>query len=69
MQVKIGEVLNGIDPVLCEVMLTIEQPFAPKSSSKKLPNGKIISRPLEDLAPFLSKEELLTNMLIETIEE
>ncbi len=54
-------------PTICEVFLTPNQNFSPKASSKKLPNGKMRSKPLEDLAPFLSKEELAENMLIESI--
>jgi acetolactate synthase-1/2/3 large subunit len=50
-------------------MLTINQPFAPRSSSKRLPNGKMVSNPLEDLAPFLSQEELLQNMIIKPLTE
>lgn len=56
-------------PGLCEVMLTLEQQFAPKSSSKRLECGRMVSKPLEDLAPFLSREELAENMLIDVIPE
>ncbi len=51
-------------PAICEVMLTLEQQFAPKSSSKRLADGRMVSRPLEDLAPFLSREELAENMIV-----
>ena len=44
-------------------MLDPEQGFEPKSSSRVLEDGRIISPPLEDLAPFLSREELAENML------
>jgi acetolactate synthase-1/2/3 large subunit len=61
----IDEVLNLEGPVLCEIIIDQMVSFAPKLASKQLPDGKIISPPLEDLAPFLSKEELATNMLIQ----
>ena len=51
-------------PALCEVMLDLEQGFAPKLSSRRLGDGRMVTSPLEDLAPFLSREELLDNMLI-----
>ena len=51
-------------PVFCEVFLDKDQPFAPKLASRILADGTIISPPLEDLAPFLSRQELLDNMLI-----
>lgn len=51
-------------PHVCEVVLDTEQPFAPKPSSRALPDGRMVSAPLEDLAPFLSREELAENLLI-----
>lgn len=51
-------------PAFCEVIVDESVPFSPKLSSKQLPDGKIISPPLEDLSPFLTKDELASNMLI-----
>ena len=51
-------------PCLCEMMLSSNQVTEPKAASKKLPNGQMISAPLEDMAPFLSEEELKSNMYI-----
>jgi len=65
----ISDTLNAKGPSICEVMLTLEQAFAPKLSSKRLADGRMVSRPLEDLAPFLSREELAENMLIEILSE
>ena len=53
---------NG--PSLCEVILDKAQPFAPKLSSRRLEDGSMVTSALEDLAPFLSREELADNMLI-----
>ncbi|WP_244625293.1 thiamine pyrophosphate-binding protein [Rhizobium daejeonense] len=55
-------------PVVCEVMLDGNQPFAPKLSSRQLPDGTIVSPSLEDMAPFLSREELMENMLSEELD-
>ena len=41
----------------------------PKAASRKLPNGKFVSAPLEDMAPFLSREELKKNMYIPLVAE
>lgn len=57
--------LDTDGPVICEIMLDENQPFAPKLSSKAMPDGTITSPPLEDMAPFLSREELAENMLID----
>lgn len=54
---------------MCEVMLDLEQVFAPKLASRRLDDGRMVSSPLEDLAPFLSREELRENMLIPMVEE
>lgn len=56
-------------PAICEVMVDIDQKFEPKSASKQLPDGSMVSAPLEDLAPFLSEEELRKNMFIAPFEE
>jgi len=49
---------------VCEVFVTRYQKTEPKTSSKKLPDGKMVSAPLEDMYPFLSREELEENMYI-----
>jgi acetolactate synthase-1/2/3 large subunit len=51
-------------PALCEVILDPAQEFEPKLSSRALPDGKMVTSSLEDMAPFLSREELAENMLI-----
>lgn len=61
---QINEVLNTPGPVLCEVKLDPEQIFEPKLSSKVSEDGRLISPRLEDMAPFLEREELLSNLLI-----
>ncbi len=42
---------------ICEAVVDPEQNFAPKSSSKVLPDGRIVSPSLDDMAPFLDREE------------
>ncbi len=55
-------------PCVCELMVSTKQKVEPKVGSKKLANGSMISSPLEDMSPFLSKEELAENMYIPTME-
>lgn len=64
----IREVLSRPGPVVCEAMLDPEQQFEPKLSSKSLPDGRIVSPPLEDMYPFLDREELQSNLLIPAVE-
>ena len=56
-------------PYLCDVMLDPAQGFESKVSSRQLPDGRIVSAPLEDLYPFLDRDEFLSNMLIPPMEE
>lgn len=51
-------------PVICEIFVDMEQNFEPKAAAKMLADGTMVSVPLEDLAPFLSDEELAENMVI-----
>lgn len=57
----VQEALKNQGPVICEVMLDKEQFFAPKLSSKVLPDGKIISPEIDDLYPFLERDEYMQN--------
>jgi len=57
-------ILEDDGPVFCDVKMDPEQPFTPRISSKKLPDGKMVSSPLEDMYPFLDEDELLSNMII-----
>jgi|APSaa5957512535_1039671.scaffolds.fasta_scaffold07562_5 acetolactate synthase I/II/III large subunit len=63
LKVKIDDFLNLEGPAICEVLVDEHQEFAPKLSSKVLDNGQMISPPLEDLSPFLSSDELESNMI------
>lgn len=61
---QISKVLQYDGYVMCEVFVTTTQKFEPKSATKKLDDGTLISPPLEDMAPFLSREKLAANMYI-----
>ena len=60
----IDRALAAEGPVVCEVMVDCGQVFEPKSAARRLEDGSLVSPPLEDMAPFLSREELAANMLI-----
>lgn len=55
-------------PCICEVIMDPEQLLVPKTSFKILPDGKLVSPPIEDLFPFLDREEFKSNMIIPTID-
>lgn len=60
---KIKKALNTKGPVFIEVIVDENQFFAPKLSSKVLPNGKIVSPEIDDMYPFLSTSEYKKNKL------
>ena len=53
----------------CEIFTDTQQVWEPKSSARRLPDGTLVSPPLEDLAPFLPREELKAQMYIPMMEE
>jgi acetolactate synthase-1/2/3 large subunit len=63
----IAETLAAEGPAICEIMVDKEQNFAPKLSSRRLDDGTMVTAPLEDLAPFLPRDEFLANMIIPPI--
>lgn len=70
-----GELCAGIrralatdGPVLVDVIMDRDQPLVPKTSFRQLPDGRLVSPPLEDLYPFLGRDEFLANMVIPPVE-
>jgi len=61
----LARTLEAEGAAMCEIVLDLEQQFAPKLSSRRLEDGSMVSSPLEDMAPFLPREELKQNMLTE----
>ena len=45
--------------MICEIFLDVEQGFEPKLSSKILEDGTIVSPEIDDMYPFLDREEYL----------
>lgn len=64
MKAVVDEVLSQQGPVFCEIFTDTQQVWEPKSSTKRLDDGTLVSPPLEDLAPFLPREELAKQMFI-----
>jgi acetolactate synthase-1/2/3 large subunit len=59
----VDDVLSHQGAVLCEVVLGNKYIFAPKLSSERKPDGSMVSKPLEDLYPFLERNEFFSNMI------
>lgn len=69
MKKAVDDALAADGPVICEIFVSSEQNFEPKSATKKLEDGSLFSPPLEDLAPFLDREEVRRNLFIAPVEE
>lgn len=59
----LAKILKTPGATLSVIKLDPTQMFEPKISSKKMPDGKIISPPLEDMFPFLEKKEFKSNII------
>ena len=55
---RLLEKMKEDGPLFAEIVVDERQFFAPKAASKRLPDGTMVSAPLEDMAPFLPREEL-----------
>ena len=66
---QVSEILDADGPVICEVVVDPDQVTAPKLSSMQRPDGTMVSKPLEDLWPFLDREEFRANMIVEPLED
>ena len=60
---QIKDVLNSKGAILCEVIVEKEYAFLPKLSARKLEDGTMISPSLEDMYPFLDREEFEGNII------
>lgn len=68
MKQAVDEALAMDGAVFCEIFTDTKQVWEPKSSTKRLADGTLVSPPLEDLAPFLPREELEKQMFIPMVD-
>lgn len=65
---KLEKVFNKQGYFICEIMMDPWQILLPKTSSKKEADGRMVSKPIEDMYPFLPREEFLKNMIVKPLE-
>ena len=65
---QIKKVLSYPGPVLCEVMCIRDQEIIPTVSSLRKEDGTMVSKPLEDMYPFLDRSEFRSEMIIEPLD-
>ena len=66
---RVRALLDAPGPIVVEVMTPREEPRAPSLSSMRKPDGSMVSKPLEDLWPFLEREDFLSNMIVPPADE
>jgi acetolactate synthase-1/2/3 large subunit len=67
-----GAVRRALDapgPIVCDVRVIPDEIRAPRMTSVQRADGTFVSKPLEDLFPFLPREEFLANMIVEPLPE
>ncbi len=66
---QLEEIAALDEPAICELICIRDQEIIPTVSSKQTEDGRLVSMPLEDMYPFLDREELESNMFIPLIEK
>jgi acetolactate synthase-1/2/3 large subunit len=69
MKQVVDECIKADGPLFCQIFTDTKQVWEPKSSTKRLEDGTLVSPPLEDLAPFLPREELEKIMIVPMVDE
>lgn len=69
MKEAVQKALSMEGPVFTEIFTNTDQVWEPKSATKRLEDGTLVSPPLEDLAPFLPREELENIMIVDMVDE
>jgi acetolactate synthase-1/2/3 large subunit len=62
-------VLQTRGPVVCDVRVIPDETRAPRVTSIQRADGSFVSKPLEDLWPFLDRNEFADNMIVEPVHE
>jgi acetolactate synthase I/II/III large subunit len=66
---QVRRVLETRGPVVCDVQVIPDEVRGPRLSTMQRPDGSLVSKPLEDLWPFLDRDEFFANMIVPPLEE
>ncbi len=69
LRAAVRRVLRSRGPVVCDVHVIPDEIRAPRVTSVQLADGSFVSKPLEDLWPFLDRDEFRQNMIVEPVRE
>ncbi|MHB0913510.1 MAG: thiamine pyrophosphate-binding protein [Armatimonadota bacterium] len=65
----IDQVLAVSGPVICEVLCIRDQEIVPTVASYRKDDGTMVSRPIEDMYPFLDRAEFQREMIVKPLRE
>ena len=68
LQEEVQQVLEMPGPVVCDVITPFDQPTLPRVTSRQMANGQMVTMPMEDLSPFLDRDEFYKNMIIHPLQ-
>jgi acetolactate synthase-1/2/3 large subunit len=66
---QVQQVLETPGPVVCDVAVIPDEARIPRVQALARPDGTMVSKPLEDMFPYLSREEFRANMIVPPVEE
>jgi acetolactate synthase-1/2/3 large subunit len=66
---EVAAVLAFDGPVVCAVNVSPDQETLPRATASTRADGSMVSLPMEDLAPQLSRSEFRANMIISPLED
>jgi acetolactate synthase I/II/III large subunit len=65
----VRKVLETPGPVVCDVLVIADEVRGPRLSSMQRADGSLVSKPLDDLWPFLDRDEFHANMIVQPLPE
>jgi acetolactate synthase I/II/III large subunit len=65
----LAKLMAASGPMILEVMCPQNQEIIPTASSKRMPDGRMVSKPLEDMYPFIERDEFFSNMIVKPLSE
>ena len=69
LRAQLARVLALKGPLVCDVVSRPDEARMPSLSSAQRADGSLYSKPLEDLWPFLPRDEFYANMIVKPLEE
>ena len=69
LDVALEHTMKSTGPVICEIYCPEDQEIIPTVSAIKRGDGVMVSKPLEDMYPFLDREEFISEMIIRVIKD